>query len=93
MNLPMSGQLREAFNAAAAPDAIAEKAFQRYVRHDNVEMERIRFVGRFADGTILDIESGNLKGGSDLLAAAREIAAEALAEKRKATPPAQEKAP
>lgn len=66
--------IREAFNKAASPDARAEKAFHRYDYHDNVAFERVRFVGRKADGTPFDVESDRLRPGSDLSAASAEVA-------------------
>lgn len=70
--------VRDAFNAAAAPEARAERAFHRYDYHDNVAYERIRIVGRKADGSALDVESDRLRPGTDLAAAARELAAKTI---------------
>lgn len=78
--MPMSSDLRNAFNAAAEGKATAAKAFHRYDHSDGVETEIISFTGALPDGTPFQTESGKLPGGTDLLTVAGQVARDYLAQ-------------
>jgi hypothetical protein len=86
VNVPGSSDIREAFNAAAAGKATATQAFHRYDHAHDAETEIIRFVGTLENGELFDIESGKLRGGSDLATASREVAAALLAKQKVPSP-------
>ena len=86
--MPMSSDLRNAFNAAAAGKATAAKAFHRYAVEHDVQVEMIWFEGTLADGEPFKTESPKLRPGSDLLAEATKIGVTfANPEQQKATSP------
>lgn len=73
-------ELRDAFNSVAEPRYTARQAFLTYERTENVEMQRLTFVGLGADGNGFSVASEELPGGADVNAAARATAT-ALLEK------------
>lgn len=85
--MPMSSDLRNAFNAVAEGKATASKAYHRYEHEHDAEFEVVSFAGSLADGSPFEIESTKLRGGSDLIAAAGDAARALLAKQEKAPTP------
>lgn len=69
-----AADLREAFNAVAAPRYTASKALLNYERKDDTDFQRLTFSGHAADGTPFEVKSDLLRPGTDVNQAARDTA-------------------
>lgn len=67
--------LRDSFNAAAAGKASADQAFLAYETRDGAQVQVVRFVGAFADGSPMDVTQ-DLESGLDPVLASAKIAQE-----------------
>lgn len=67
-------QLREAFNAAAAPNYTATQAFMSYVHEHDAEFTVLKFVGIGQGGKEFTAESPKLRAGVNIFAAAADVA-------------------
>jgi hypothetical protein len=67
-------ELREAFNAVAAPRFTCQRALLDYQREGTAEWQILSFSGIAADGRAFDVKSARIKPGGDVVVAARETA-------------------
>lgn len=79
------GELREAFNSISQPKATCTLALLDYERHSDSEFQILRFRGIASDGSSFEIKSDPLRGGSNLVDAAK-AAAQALLNQGNAPP-------
>jgi len=77
-----STDLRDAFNAAAAPDASCSRAFLHYEHKDETQFQRLGFVGTWADGTSFEVKSDLIRPDADVNLVAREAALQMIAQRK-----------
>ena len=70
--------IRDAFNSVAAPAFQARRAYHKYTRTPEGEMQLLEFGGQAEDGTKFNIASDPLPGNANLEAAAKAMAADLL---------------
>lgn len=73
-----ASDLRDAFNAVAAPAFNCARATLGYVRAHDVESQVLTFIGSATDGSPFEIKSAPLRPGADVNAAARATAQQLL---------------
>ena len=71
-------EIRSAFNSVAAPSFQARRAYHKYTRTPEGEMQILEFGGQAQGGAKFNIASDPLPGNANLEAAARKMAADLL---------------
>ena len=66
--------LRESFNAVASPAYRCAKAYLSYEIFQDIQWQRLRFVGTSAAGAPFDVQSNRLRAGYNVQQAAAETA-------------------
>jgi hypothetical protein len=75
--------LRDAFNEVMGPAGKCQMALLDYVRQGGTEWQILVFSGTYADGSGFSIKSDRLRPVTDVFQAARETAAQLLAQRAK----------
>lgn len=67
-------ELRDGFNAVAAPTFVCQQAFLTYETHDTTQFQRLTFSGIGADGVAFTQKSDLIRPHGDPVAGARATA-------------------
>lgn len=74
-------ELRDAFNEAAAPDAVCQRAFLDYVSEGTTQWQILTFSGNYRDGSAFSIKSNRIRPNGDLFVEVRAAAEAVMAQK------------
>lgn len=83
-----AADLRDAFNAVAAPSFQCQRAFLGYEAGNGIEWQRLTFSGTAANGEPFEVRSDRVRPHGDVNAEARATAQRLLEQSKKPAPPA-----